>query len=84
MLRLGGRSDALPMAPYLAGLSFDPEATEAMGRAFAMACRSLGLADTSDPMTQMIARHIIEAAGAGERDPDRLYQAVLNWAKPAA
>jgi hypothetical protein len=65
--------------------SFDPETLEAMGRAFAMACGSLGLAHTtSDPVTRMVAARIIEAATAGERDVERLHQAVLTWARPAA
>lgn len=64
--------------------SFDPETLEAMGRAFARACDSLGLAHTSDPMTQMLAGRIIDAAAAGERDADRLYQMVLIWATRGA
>jgi len=71
------------MTAYLEQQSFDPETLEAMGRAFAMACDSLGLARTSDPMTTMVAARIIAAAAAGERDPERLHQAVLTWARAA-
>jgi hypothetical protein len=72
------------MTPDRAEQSFDPETLEAMGRAFAKACDSLGLAHRSDPATRMVAARIIEAAAAGERDADRLHQAVLAWARPAA
>jgi len=72
------------MTSFVAEHSFDPETLAAMGRAFAMACDSLGLARTSDAVTRMVAARIVEAAAAGERDPDRLHQAVLRWARPAA
>ncbi|HLH88886.1 MAG TPA: hypothetical protein VKX28_10530 [Xanthobacteraceae bacterium] len=55
-----------------------------MGVAFASACRSLGLTDTADPMTRIIAAKIIEAAKAGERDPVKLHEAVMLWAARAA
>ena len=74
----------MPMTPKLVEQSFDPETLAAMGRAFAMACDSLGLAPTSDAMTQLVAARIIDAAAAGERDADRLHQAVLTWARSAA
>jgi hypothetical protein len=64
--------------------SFDPETLEAMGRAFAMACESLGLACTPDAMTRLVAARIIEAAAAGERNAEGLHQAVLTWARSAA
>lgn len=74
----------MPITPYLSEGSFDPEATRAMGVAFATACQSLGLADTADPMTKIIALKIIEAATAGERDPAKLHEAVMLWAAKAA
>lgn len=64
--------------------SFAPEHLRAMGVAFENACKSLGLADTPDPLTDMIATKIIETARAGESDPVRLYEAVMHWAATAA
>jgi hypothetical protein len=55
-----------------------------MGVAFVSACRSLGLTDTTDPTTKIIAAKIIEAAKAGERDPVRLHEAVTLWAASVA
>jgi hypothetical protein len=72
------------MKAYLEEQSFDPETLEAMGRAFAMVCESLGLSCTPDPMTRLVAARIIEAAAAGERNADALHQAVLTWARSAA
>ncbi|HLH90294.1 MAG TPA: hypothetical protein VKX28_17730 [Xanthobacteraceae bacterium] len=53
---------------------FDPEVAKAMGLAFEKACHSLGLALTSDPATEAVAKVIIELADAGERDSELLYQ----------
>jgi hypothetical protein len=43
-----------------------------MGKAFAAALAKFGLRDLKDPMTEMIARRIIRAALAGERNVIRL------------
>jgi hypothetical protein len=67
----------------LAKQSFDPEQLRAMSVAFEEACRTLGLTDTPDPLTDIIANKIIETAKAGESDPVRLYEAVMHWASAA-
>jgi hypothetical protein len=48
--------------------SFGPEDLDARGKAFAAALAKLGLNDRTDPMVEMVARRIIRAALAGERD----------------
>jgi hypothetical protein len=70
--------------PFLTEGSFDPEETRAMGVAFLNACQSLGLTDTADRMTKLVATQIIEAAKTAERDPVRLYEAVMLWAARVA
>jgi hypothetical protein len=52
--------------------AFGPDDLKAMGNAFSAALTKLGLRDLKDPMTEMVARRIIRAALAGERDPIRL------------
>jgi hypothetical protein len=52
--------------------AFGPEDLNAMGAAFSAALTKLGLHDLKDPMTEMVARRIIRAALAGERDAIRL------------
>ena len=64
--------------------SLDPGVTLAMGVAFERACSSLGLADTTDSMTQVVAIKIIEVAKTGERDAVRLYDTVMEWSARAA
>ena len=56
---------------------FDPEAIEPMVAAFKAACQSLQLVDRDDLLTQIVARKVVEVAGTGERDPERLRDLVL-------
>ena len=77
-------SHQLPITPFLKSQVFDPEIAKAMGLAFEKACRTLGLALTSDPATEAVAKVIIDLADAGERDPAVLYQrAVAHFGKEA-
>jgi hypothetical protein len=71
------------MPPALVEQSFDAEQLHAMGLAFERACRSLGLGNTIDPLTDLIATKVIEAARSGETDPGRLYEAVMHWTSAA-
>jgi hypothetical protein len=57
-------------------VSFDPDATLAMGEAFDRACKSLRNFGSAVP--SIIANQIIEAAKNGERDPGRLYEKILE------
>ena len=63
---------------FLDGRSFDPETTAAMGAAYDQACR--GLYDKGQPkiVQEIIAKGVIAAAQAGERDPDRLARLALE------
>ena len=68
----------MPIAPYLDGMSFQPEARRVMGVAFEMVCVALRLADRSDLANEIIARRIIELAKAGEHNPDLLCKGALE------
>jgi hypothetical protein len=57
---------------------FEPEMTHAMGVAFDEVCRALFVADGAKAVREAIAEKIIEHARHGERDPDRLRDAVLR------
>jgi hypothetical protein len=67
----------MPLTPYLAEGVFDPLAVSAMSAAYGAACASLGLVDRTDPLNEIVARKVIEIAGTGERDPQRLTDLVL-------
>ena len=68
------------MAIYLLlrDAAFDDQAVKAMTSAYEAALQDLGLADRSDPITEIVAHRIIELGRMGERDPDRLRQLVLQ------
>jgi hypothetical protein len=68
---------SMPLTPYLEGAVFDPKAIEAMSAAFNAVCDSLQLINRDDPLTQIIARKVVELAGTGERDPESLRDMVL-------
>ena len=58
--------------------AFDDQAVKAMTSAYEAALQDLGLADRSDPITEIVAHRIIELARMGERDLDRVRQLVLQ------
>ena len=67
--RTGPAGRAVPIRQYLeADGSFGAEDQNEIGEAFSAALDKLGLNDRSDPMVEMVARRIIRAAMAGERD----------------
>lgn len=58
-------------------VSFDDEATLAMGAAFDQACSALRHLVGAGNVRDFIAKRIIEAAKNGERDPIRLHSQAL-------
>ena len=54
----------MPITPFLARQSFDPEAIETMSAAFVAACDALHLKVGDDPATRFVAEKIIEWAQA--------------------
>jgi hypothetical protein len=67
----------MPLTPFLKEATFDPMAIEAMSAAFEAVCVSLQLVNRSDAITEIVARKVIEVAGTGERDPERIRDLVL-------
>ena len=67
----------MPLTPYLKEAVFDPKEIEALSAAFEAVCQSLKLLNRIDPITEIVARTVIEVAGTGERDPDRIRDLVL-------
>jgi hypothetical protein len=68
------------MAIYrlIASGSFDPDAVEPMIEAYESALSDLGLADRSDPLTDLLAKAIITVVSTGERSPDKIKERALN------
>lgn len=63
----------MPIRQYLeADNSFVPDDLNGITEAFSAALHKLDLKDRSDPMVEIVARRIIRAAMAGERNIIRL------------
>jgi hypothetical protein len=62
----------MPIYPLFRRSAFEPDAIDAMERAFEAALRELDVTDRADPLAEAVAKRIIEFAQRGERDPDRL------------
>ena len=58
--------------------TFDPEAVAILPAAYEECIRRLRLVDREDPLTQVVAKKIIETARRGEHDPSRVCQQVLD------
>jgi hypothetical protein len=67
----------VPLYRLLQNGAFEPAAIDAMSIAFEDVCRTLGLAELSDPLRDMVAKKVIEFAQRGERDPGRLRELTL-------
>jgi hypothetical protein len=68
----------MPIRPFLNGARFDPETTRVMGVALEMVCVALRIGERDDEVKRTIATKIIDLAKAGERNPDRLCEKVLQ------
>jgi hypothetical protein len=51
---------------------FEPEQVAMLGQAFEDVLKTVGLVDRKDPMTEMVAKKMVELATGGIRDPERL------------
>jgi hypothetical protein len=59
-------------------MAFEPEAIARMSVAYEEALRLLQIADRQDPITELVARKIIEVASNGERDPAKICEQALR------
>jgi hypothetical protein len=70
----------MPIKGALQGYAFGPEEIAVIASAFEDTLRELNLVDRSDPLTEIVAKKMIEIAEQGERDPlglkDRTLQAL--------
>ena len=67
----------MPLYRLLQNCAFEPATIDAMSAAFDDVCRTLGLAELSDPLRDMVAKKVIEFAQRGERDQARLAELTL-------
>ena len=62
----------MPINRLIAQGSFDRAEIERLQQAFEITLKTLGLVDRSDPLTEMVARTIIEISGIGKDDAAQL------------
>ena len=61
----------MPIDRLLAGSKLRPDEVARLNAAYTYALRRIGLVDRNDPITEMLARKIIEI-GATESDPQKI------------
>jgi hypothetical protein len=68
------------MAIYklIANGSFGPDEIEVMKTAYEAALVDVGVSDRNDPITELIAKTIINVTATGERDPSQVMERALN------
>jgi hypothetical protein len=64
--------------------SFTSEEAKVLIEAFEDSLKALRLVDREDPVTRLVAEKVLDAARAGERDPQRLRDRVLAQFGPSA
>jgi hypothetical protein len=67
----------MPLTPYLKEAVFEPKTIEAMNAAFEAVCKSLQLVSRDDPITQIVARAIVDIVRMGEHDAQRIHELAL-------
>ena len=72
----------MPIRSHLNGQRFDSETMRLMGLAYETTLISLRRVDRGDIANNIVAQKIIELAKYGERDPERLCEAVLSHWRP--
>jgi hypothetical protein len=75
---LGRRLKSMAIYRLLRHTAFDPEMIACMTEAYEGALRVLRLANREDPLTEIIAKKIVELAQLGELDPVRLRTRTLD------
>ncbi len=62
----------------IANGSFGPDEINAMKAAYDAALIEVGVSDRDDPITELIAKSIVNVAATGERDPKAVMERALN------
>ena len=58
--------------------SFGPDEIEVMKAAYEAALVDVGITDRDDPITELIAKSIVNVTASGERDPKQVMERALN------
>jgi hypothetical protein len=58
--------------------SFGPDEIEVMKSAYEAALIDVGVTDRNDPITDLIAKAVVNVTASGERDPKEVMERALN------
>ncbi len=58
--------------------SFDPDEIRVMTAAYESALTDLAVVDRNDPISELIAKSIVNVTATGERDPERVKERAIN------
>ena len=62
----------------IANGSFGPDEINVMKAAYKAALIDVGVSDRDDPITELIAKAIVNVTATGERDPNAVMERALN------
>jgi hypothetical protein len=68
----------MPICRLLQNLPMGPDEIARLTTAYEQTLRTIGLVDRNDPITEMIARKIIEIGQRGVRDPAQLSKLTIK------
>jgi hypothetical protein len=71
-------SDTMTMYRLLQSHAFEPETITLLAAAYEDTLRSLGLAERTDALTEIVAQKLIQLAQQGQRDPVQLRDRALK------
>jgi hypothetical protein len=68
----------MPITPFLAGRTFEPEYISVMSAAFGDTCKALGLSEAEHPLMPLVAQHVMGLGQRGVRNRAVLYLLTLE------
>jgi hypothetical protein len=68
----------MPISPFLAGRTFEPEQIKVMSAAFPDTCKALRLSEADHPLTPLVAQHVMGLSRRGVRNRTVLYLLTLE------
>jgi hypothetical protein len=72
------RNSAMGIHKLIANGAFGPDEIRVMSHAYEAALVILQLNNSDDPITELIAKSIINVSAAGERDPAQMAERAIN------
>ena len=70
---------SMPIHRFLQNMPIGPEEISRLTTAYEQALRGIGLVDRDDPLSEMVAKKVIQIAKSGVRDPtDIAAQAIME------